>query len=137
LGKATKEVEKLRKLMLLAALLAMTLAASAPAWAQQTSGPATANPSVNAAHAGNVCVQQVQNVNTGNVNQVQEAANVNAQIAALQEAVAIADEGVAVASNQVGDVHQDQTVNQSIAQNQEGIEQINNALQICQQTLNR
>ena len=74
--------------MLLAALLAMMLVASAPAWAQQTSGPATANPSVDAAGAGNVCVQQVQNVNTGNVSQEQAAANINAQIGALQVAEA-------------------------------------------------
>jgi hypothetical protein len=124
--------------MLLAALLAMTLAASAPAWAQQTSGPATANPSVNAAHAGNVCVQQVQNVNTGNVNQVQEAANVNAQIGFAQLAAAIAGDD-AFADNFAEDVDVDQTQNveQNITQNQEGISQINNAIQICEQTLNR
>ena len=124
--------------MLLAALLAMTLAASSPAWAQQTSGPATANPSVNAAHAGNVCVQQVQNVNTGNVNQVQNAANVNVQIGFAQLAAAIAGDD-AFADNFAEDVDVDQTQNveQNITQNQEGISQINNALQICQQTLNR
>ncbi|MDQ3999534.1 MAG: hypothetical protein M3283_00725 [Actinomycetota bacterium] len=127
----------MRKLMLLAALLAMTLAASAPAWAQQTSGPATGAQGVNAAHAGNVCVQQLQNVNTGNVSQEQAAANINEQIGADQTAVAIADEGVAVASNVAGDITQTQDVNQSIAQNQEGIEQVNNALQICEQALNR
>ena len=122
--------------MLLAALLAMTLAASAPAFAQQTSGPATGLQAVNAAHAGNVCVQQLQNVNSGNVSQEQAAANINAQIGAVQDAVAIADEGVAVAAN-VADVTQTQDVNQSIAQNQEGIEQANNAFQLCNQVLNR
>src|SRR5918997_6086526 len=106
--------------MLLAALLAMTLLASAPAWAQQTSGAATANPAVNAALAGNVCVQQVQNVNTGNVNQVQDAVNANAQVGAVQDATAIAVDGsVAMASNEVRDIDQTQDVNQSIAQNQE------------------
>jgi hypothetical protein len=128
--------------MLLAALLAMTLAASAPAWAQQTSGPATANPSVNAAHAGNVCVQQVQNVNTGNVSQSQEAVNENAQIGFIQEAIAEAvagDDALAEALNlALGvDVAQTQTVDQSITQSQQGISQTNNALQLCHQTLNR
>jgi hypothetical protein len=123
--------------MLLAAMLAMMLVASSPAWAQQTSGAATANPAVNAAGAGNVAVQQVQNVNTGNVNQVQAAANVNAQIGAVQTATAIADEGVAVAANEVGDVTQTQTVTQNIEQNQQGISQVNNAFQLANQTLNR
>jgi hypothetical protein len=124
--------------MLLAAMLAMMLVASSPAWAQQTSGAATANPAVNAAGAGNVAVQQVQNVNTGNVNQVQAAANVNAQIGAVQTATAIAaDGGTAVAANEVGDVTQTQTVTQNIEQNQQGISQVNNAFQLANQTLNR
>jgi hypothetical protein len=122
--------------MLLAALLAMTLAASAPAFAQQTSGPATGAQGVDAAHAGNVCVQQLQNVNSGNVSQTQDAVNANAQIGADQTAVALADEGVAVASN-VALVDQIQDVVQSITQSQQGISQTNNALQICHQTLNR
>ena len=133
----------MRKLMLLAALLAMMLVASAPAWAQQTSGPATANPSVNAAHAGNVCVQQVQNVNTGNVNQEQAAANINEQIGFQQvaEATATSVEGdaIAAAANVAEDVNvtQTQDVNQSITQNQQGISQVNWAFQLCNQTLNR
>ena len=132
----------MRKLMLLAALLAMTLAASAPAWAQQTSGPATANPSVNAAGAGNVCVQQVQNVNTGNVSQSQDAVNENAQIGFTQVAAATAvagDDATAVATNVAEDVNvtQTQTVNQSIAQTQDAIHQTNNAFQLCNQILNR
>src|SRR5215213_5894444 len=102
--------------MLLAALLAMMLVASSPAWAQQTSGPATGTQAVDAAGAGNVCVQQVQNVNSGNVDQA--AANVNAQLGALQTALAAADRGaVAVAAN-AADVTQTQNVDQSIAQNQ-------------------
>ena len=128
----------MRKLVLLAALLAMMLVASSPAWAQQTSGAATANPAVNAAGAGNVAVQQVQNVNTGNVNQVQDAVNANAQVGAVQDATAIAVDGsIAVASNEVGDITQTQDVNQSIAQNQEGISQTNNAVQLANQVLNR
>jgi hypothetical protein len=122
--------------MLLAALLAMTLAASAPAFAQQTSGPATGAQAVNAAHAGNVCVQQLQNVNSGNVSQEQFAANVNVQLGAVQDAVAVADKGVAVAANEAN-VTQTQTVDQSIAQNQVGIAQINDAFQLCHQVLNR
>ncbi len=129
--------------MLLAALLAMTLAASSPAWAQQTSGAATANPAVNAAHAGNVAVQQVQNVNTGNVNQEQAAANVNAQVGFAQVAIATATaengDAEAVAENfaENVDVTQTQDVNQSITQNQQGISQTNNAFQLANQTLNR
>ena len=123
--------------MLLAALLAMMLVASSPAWAQQTSGPATGAQAVDAAGAGNVCVQQVQNVNSGNVDQDQAAANVNAQLGALQTALAAADRGaVAVAAN-AADVTQTQNVDQSIAQNQDAIDQINNAIQICNQTLNQ
>ncbi len=127
--------------MLLAALLAMTLAASSLAWAQQTSGPATANPSVNAAHAGNVAVQQVQNVNTGNVNQVQAAAAINQQIALVGVAVAVAEgeDARARADVRVRDVtvNQTQNVEQNITQNQVGIEQVNWAFQLCNQTLNR
>jgi hypothetical protein len=127
--------------MLLAALLAMTLAASSPAWAQQTSGSATANPSVNAAHAGNVAVQQVQNVNTGNVNQVQAAAAINEQISLLGVAVAVAEgeDARARADVRVRDVtvNQTQNVEQNITQTQEGIEQVNWAFQLANQTLNR
>jgi hypothetical protein len=129
--------------MLLAALLAMMLVASSPAWAQQTSGPATANPSVDAAGAGNVAVQQVQNVNTGNVNQEQTAANVNEQIGFQQvaEATATSVEGdaLAVAANVAEDVNvtQTQTVDQNITQTQQGISQTNNAFQFANQTLNR
>ena len=127
--------------MLLAALLAMTLAVTYPAWAQQTSGPATANPSVNAAHAGNVCVQQVQNVNTGNVSQEQAAAAINAQIALLGVAVAVAEgedaKAVAKANVKEAEQNQTQTVTQNITQNQVGISQTNNAFQLCHQILNR
>ena len=127
--------------MLLAAMLAMTLVASSPAWAQQTSGPATANPSVNAAHAGNVCVQQVQNVNTGNVNQVQTAETVNAQIGVLAAIVGNVEGEQGPQQNRIVqrdiDVDQAQTVEQNITQTQEGIEQVNWAFQLCNQTLNR
>ncbi len=124
--------------MLLAALLAMMLVASSPAWAQQTSGPATANPAVNAAHAGNVCVQQVQNVNTGNVSQEQAAAAINEQIALLGVAVAVGgDDAQARVQNVRENVQvQSQTVDQNITQNQVGIEQVNWAFQLCNQTLN-
>ena len=126
--------------MLLAALLAMTLLVTYPAWAQQTSGPATANPSVNAAHAGNVCVQQVQNVNTGNVSQEQAAEAINAQIALLGVAVAVAEgtDAKADAKSVVKEAEQNQTqtVTQNITQNQEGISQVNWAFQLCNQTLN-
>ncbi len=127
--------------MLLAAMLAMVLLASAPAFAQQTSGAATANPAVDAAGAGNVCVQQVQNVNTGNVNQEQAAANINEQIGFLQAAAATAvgEDAFAQAQNFAEDVNvtQTQNVDQSITQNQEGISQVNNAFQLCHQVLNR
>jgi hypothetical protein len=123
-------------MMLLAAMLAMLLVASSPAFAQQTSGAATGLQAVNAAFAGNVAVQQLQNVNSGNVDQDQVAANVNAQIGAVQTATATADGGTAVAVN-LADVDQTQTVDQSIAQNQEGIVQQNNAIQLANQVLNR
>ena len=127
--------------MLLAAVLAMTLVASSPAWAQQTSGAATANPSVDAAHAGNVCVQQVQNVNTGNVSQEQAAAAINEQISLVGVAVAVAEgeDARAVADARVRDVdvNQTQNVEQNITQSQQGIEQVNWAFQLCNQTLNR
>ncbi len=127
--------------MLLAAVLAMMLVASSPAWAQQTSGAATANPAVNAAGAGNVCVQQVQNVNTGNVNQVQAAAAINEQISVVGVALAFAtgEDARATADARVRDVtvNQTQDVEQNITQSQQGIEQTNNAFQLCNQTLNR
>ena len=127
--------------MLLAAMLAMTLVASSPAFAQQESGPATGLQAVNAAGAGNVAVQQLQNVNSGNVNQVQAAANINEQVGFAQVATATAEgEGAtAVATNVAEDVNvtQTQTVDQSITQSQEGIEQTNNAFQLANQTLNR
>ncbi len=127
--------------MLLASLLAMMLVASSPAWAQQTSGAATANPSVNAAGAGNVAVQQVQNVNTGNVSQEQAAAAINQQISLVGVAVAVAEgeDARARADVRVRDVtvNQTQTVEQNITQNQEGIEQVNWAFQLSNQTLNR
>ena len=117
--------------MLLAALLAMTLLASAPAFAQQTSGPATGLQAVNAAHAGNVCVQQLQNVNTGNVDQDQVAENINVQLGALQLAL------LSPGADQTANVANAQDVTQSITQTQDGIHQTNNALQICNQVLNR
>ena len=127
--------------MLLAAVLAMMLVASSPAWAQQTSGPATANPSVDAAGAGNVCVQQLQNVNTGNVNQVQTAETVNAQIGVLAAIVGNVEGEQGPQQNRIVqrdiDVDQAQTVEQNITQTQEGIEQVNWAFQLCNQTLNR
>ena len=127
--------------MLLAALLAMVLVASSPAWAQQTSGPAVGLQAVDAAHAGNVCVQALQNVNSGNVSQEQAAANINEQLGFAQaaEATATGDFSLAAALNiALGvDVTQTQTVDQAIAQNQEGISQENNAFQLCNQVLNR
>jgi hypothetical protein len=123
--------------MLLAAMLAMVLVASSPAFAQQTSGAATGIEAVNAAFAGNVAVQQLQNVNSGNVDQDQVAANFNQQIGADQTAVATAaDNGTAIAVN-LADVDQTQTVDQSITQSQEGISQTNNAIQLANQVLNR
>src|SRR5918998_3183486 len=110
--------------MLLTAMLAMVLLASSPAFAQQTSGPATGAQAVDASGAGNVCVQQVQNVNSGNVSQEQAAANINAQIGALQAAAAAAEAGgVAVATNVAEGVTVTQTPNggQKIAQTPEGI----------------
>ena len=126
--------------MLLAALLAMVLVVSAPALAQQTSGPAVGGQAVNAAHAGNVCVQALQNVNSGNVTQAQAAENINAQLGFTQAAAATAEDGgVAVATNIAKDVTvtQTQDVTQNIEQTQEGIEQVNNAFQLCNQVLNR
>ena len=131
----------MRKLMLLAAMLAMVLAVSAPALAQQTSGPAVGGQAVDAAHAGNVCVQQVQNVNTGNVSQAQAAATINEQIALLGVAVAVAEgtDAKADAKSVVKDAEQNQTQNvtQNITQSQVGISQTNNAFQLCHQILNR
>jgi hypothetical protein len=127
--------------MLLAALLAMVLVVSSPAWAQQTSGPATGLQAVNAAHAGNVCVQALQNVNSGNVTQAQAAENINEQLGFTQTATATAEgeDATAVATNIAEDVTvtQTQDVTQNIAQTQEGIEQVNNAFQLCNQILNR
>src|SRR5918992_3654906 len=111
--------------MLLAALLAMVLVVSSPALAQQTSGPAVGGQAVNAAHAGNVCVQALQNVNSGNVTQAQAAENVNTQVGFAQAAAAEAtgEDATAVATNIAEDVTvtQTQDVTQNIEQTQEGI----------------
>ncbi len=124
--------------MLLAALLAMVLVASSPAWAQQTSGPAVGAQAVDAAHAGNVCVQALQNVNSGNVSQEQAAANINEQIGQLAEAAATATgDNASAEANAAVEGNVTQTVNQSITQNQQGISQTNNAFQLANQTLNR
>jgi hypothetical protein len=123
--------------MLLAALLAMTLVATVPVWAQQTSGPATGVQAVDAAGAGNVCVQQVQNVNSGNVDIDQAAANINEQRGFLQEAAAVASGAGsdAAAANVAANVNvtQTQDVTQAINQQATGIQQINTAIQICEQ----
>jgi hypothetical protein len=122
---------------MVAAALVLAVVLAVPALAQQTSGPATGAQAVNAALAGNVCVQQAENVNSGNVDIDQAANNINAQVGFAQTAVAepTGENAEAVAVNEAKDVNvtQNQTVTQNIAQTAHGIEQVNNALQICNQ----
>jgi hypothetical protein len=122
---------------MLVAGLALVVVLAVPAWAQQTSGPATGAQAVDAAGAGNVCVQQVQNVNSGNVDIDQVAANTNAQTGFAQNATATASGAgsTAVATNVAEhiNVSQAQIVTQVIVQNAIGIEQVNNAVQVCDQ----
>jgi LPXTG-motif cell wall-anchored protein len=119
-------------------MLAMVLLVAAPALAQnatQTSGPASSNLAVDAAGAGNVCVQQANNVNTGN-NQ-QNLANIQANIQANLNLLAgemnrIMETGpgdLNAASNNAAT----QTNNATNTQN--GITQLNAARQQCEQAL--
>jgi hypothetical protein len=123
----------MRKLMLLAAMMAMALVAAAPAFAQvnQTSGDATGGDVAIANSLGNQCVQLINQQNTGNVAQEQ---NVTQNLAQVNEIVANL-----VIAGVTGDVNAEQNVTgtNEAAQtvSQEGIEQLVGAEQSCAQAL--
>ncbi len=133
----------MKKLMVLAAIMAMAIAAAAPAFADQTSGDATSGgATVTAGDLANQCVQVANNVNSGNVSQDAAAANVQTNIGALealvQDATASGDNSTATnmgTQTATQDVNQtvDQTASNVIVQN--GIDQVNNAQQTCNQAL--
>jgi opacity protein-like surface antigen len=135
----------MKKLMVLAAMLAMTLAVAAPALAQQTSGPAGAGgASLTAGDLANQCVQVANNVNSGNVDQDAAAANIQSNIGALAllEQNATAGGGFFsffnFALNLLGveqNVTQTNNATQTNVIGQDGIDQINNAQLTCNQAI--
>ncbi len=116
----------MKKLMLLAAMVAMVLATAAPAFAQQTSGGATFNAEISNV-LGNQCVQLLNQQNTGNVAQEQ---NVEANQVVVQTNIA---EIVAVLSGV--EVTQTNENAQNVEANQTGISQAQAAEQLCLQAL--
>ena len=140
--------QTLKKLMIVAAMLAMALAVAIPAFAQQESGDAeSAGATVTAGDLANQCVQVANNVNSGNVDQEAAIANIQTNLGALadlEQAIAtnVEDNVVAVVvqpNEQVAVVAQD--VEQTNVQtneneiNQAGIEQVNNAQLTCEQAI--
>jgi len=119
--------------MLLAAMMAMALVAAAPAFAQvnQTSGAATGGDVAIANSLGNQCVQIINQQNTGNVQQAQE---VEQNLAQLNEI-----EANLIIERVTGDVNAEQNVaaaNEAAQTvSQEGIEQLVGAEQSCAQAL--
>ncbi len=116
----------MKKLMLLAAMVAMVLATAAPAFAQQTSGGATFNAEISNV-LGNQCVQLINQQNTGNVEQ---DAVIDQDQAVLQLNLALV---LALLSNV--DVTQTNTNEQNAEINQTGVQQIAEAEQACEQAL--
>ena len=116
----------MKKLMIVAAMLAMALATAAPAFAQQTSGDASFSAAL-ANKLGNQCAQIINQQNTGNVQnnalvvQEQDVAQVNAA------------EVVAVGSDV--EVNQTNTNAQNATINQVGVLQAAFAAQDCMQAL--
>ena len=116
----------MKKLMLLAAMMAMVLVAAAPAFAQQESGDASADIAL-ANELGNQCVQIINQQNTGNVEN-------NAVVAQDQ---AVAQENVAEIAAILSEVtlNQGNTNEQNAEINQTGVEQVAAASQNCEQAL--
>ena len=135
----------MKKLMVLAAMLAMALAVAAPALAQQTSGAATSGgASLTAGDLANQCAQVANNVNTGNVDQDAAAENIQSNIGALAllEQNATAGGGLLSFLNfalNLAFVDQDVTQTNNATQTnviaQDGIDQINNAKLECNQAI--
>ncbi len=131
----------MRKLMILAAMLAMAMAVAVPAFAQQTSGAATSGgATLTAGDLANQCVQVANNVNSGNVSQTAAATNIQANIGALtaieQNATASGDRSTAANAADVDqNVTQNNTATQSNTITQDGIDQVNNAQATCNQAI--
>ncbi len=125
----------MRKLMIVAAMLAVLVVVAAPAFANhQVSGAASAGgATLRAGDLANQAVQVANNVNTGNVSQDATAFNVQSNIGAvatLTQDITAGDEAIVLAE---GILVADQDVDQNVDQNaentitQEGIVQENNA----------
>ena len=104
----------MKKLMLLAAMMAMVLVAAAPAFAQQESGDASADVAL-ANELGNQCAQIINQQNTGNVEN--NAVVVQDQLVAQENLAAI----LAVASDV--ELNQENNNEQNAEINQTGVEQ--------------
>ncbi len=118
----------------------MVVMTAVPALAQnapQTSGAASSNEAVNAPGAGNVCVQQADNVNTGNNQQnllnlqANLQLNINALIGTMNRIMETGLGDLFAASNNAAT----QTNNATNTQN--GITQLDAANQECDQALAR
>ncbi len=132
----------MRKLMILAALLALALAAAVPAFAQQTSGAATSGgATLTAGDLANQCAQVANNVNSGNVSQDAAAVNIQTNIGALaaleQAATASGGSTATNMGNQTATQNVTQTVDQDASNVivQDGIDQTNNAQLTCDQAI--
>ncbi len=136
----------MKKLMVLAAMLAMALMVAAPALAQQTSGAATSGgASLKAGDLANQCAQVANNVNSGNVDQNARANNTQANVGALTAASQNGTAGggglldiLNFVLNLLGidqDVTQTNNATQTNVIAQDGIDQTNNAKLECNQAI--
>ena len=130
----------MRRIMLVlsvgAVMAAMLVMSAVPAFAQnapQTSGTAMSDLLVNAEKAGNVAVQQANNVNTGNNQQnllnLQANAQINANVLVDSSQAIAAGGDVNIASNNTA------TQSNTATNTQNGITQVNMAQQSVAQAL--
>ena len=130
----------MRRIMLVlsvgAVMAAMLVMSAVPAFAQnapQTSGAAMSDLLVNAEKAGNVAVQQANNVNTGNNQQnllnLQSNAQINANVLVDSSQAIAAGGDVNIASNNTA------TQSNTATNTQNGITQVNMAQQSVAQAL--
>jgi hypothetical protein len=119
-----------------AVMAAMLVMSAVPAFAQnapQTSGAAMSDLLVNAEKAGNVAVQQANNVNTGNNQQnllnLQSNAQINANVLVDSSQAIAAGGDVNIASNNTA------TQSNTATNTQNGITQVNMAQQSVAQAL--
>ncbi len=116
----------MKKLMVLAAMLAMALVVAAPAFAQQESGDASFSAAL-ANKLGNQCAQIVNQQNTGNVE--------NNAVIVQDQFVAQVNAALIGAFFSDVEVNQTNTNEQNAEINQTGVVQVAAAEQACEQAL--